>query len=209
MENASRALIIAGGILIALVIISMIVILFNNIGDMYSAEGDALTIEQIEEYNRRFAAYNNVNGLYGSELLSLANLLDEYNTRLLDSVGGDENDQFYEDNKLEIDIYIYQIIVSEEIKDEFGKIIRRIYKSNGLRGVYDIKEIQDYNDRLVEMSANSSSEISSDAKSHLTELRSLPFRCYPDMTSINDYGIITYMYFKQEVDQDILNSMGR
>lgn len=202
MENASKALIMAGGMLIALIIISILVVLFGNIGDVYYEQGESLTVEQLEEYNRKFAVYNNTKGLYGSELLSLANLADEYNAKLLDSVGGDKKNQFYTNNELKIDVDIYQILVDDEIKDEFGNVVKKIFKSNGLKGKYDIKEIKEYNDELIGLSMTNP-----DAKSALTELRSLPFTCVPDMTSINNYGIITYMYFNQEIDQNILNSI--
>ena len=202
MENASRALIIAGGILIALVIISMIVILFNNIGDMYSAEGDALTIEQIEEYNRRFAAYNNVNGLYGSELLSLANLTVDYENRLL--YGEDPNGDFYKENQIDIYVTITNPIIAAYADD--GTMI---YQGLAARENASIEYIKEYNDgieaRIATMEANGWNRNTSEhyseytsIKSLLTELRSLVFRCNGNKTVYNEYGRISKMYFEQE-----------
>ena len=54
MENASRAIIMAGGILIGVVILALLVLVFRPMGDAYEEQGDALTIEQLEKYNRQF-----------------------------------------------------------------------------------------------------------------------------------------------------------
>ncbi len=126
MENASKALIMAGGILISVIVISVLVMLFSQIGDMYSEEGEALTIEQIEKANREFATYNNTSGLYGSELLSLANLVADYNYRLLDEYM-DKDSKFYNENKIVVKVKLYNYITSD-ITDENGKKIKTEYK---------------------------------------------------------------------------------
>ncbi len=123
MENASKAIIMAGGILISLVIISILVILFGSIGDRYKAEDDALLIKQLEEYNRQFVKYDNNKGLYGSELLSLANLADDYNKRLLNSVNEDINSKFYKESEIKITVTIYNI-TGTELKDNDGNVIK-------------------------------------------------------------------------------------
>ena len=79
MENASKAIMMAGGILIGVIILSTLVILFGSMGRSYEEQGDVLTIEQLERYNRQFNTYDR--SLYGSELLSLANLVYDYYMR--------------------------------------------------------------------------------------------------------------------------------
>ena len=45
MENASKALIIAGSVLVALMVISLLVIFFNNIRDLQGIEQDSEKIQ--------------------------------------------------------------------------------------------------------------------------------------------------------------------
>ncbi len=70
MENASKALIIAGGILIAILIIGMLVITMNSISD-YQESGDRKQKEeQIVKYNKQFEAYSR-NIMRGSDIISV------------------------------------------------------------------------------------------------------------------------------------------
>lgn len=217
MENASKAVIIAGGLLITLIILSLLVIVFSQIGGIYSERERALSLEQIEEYNRQFTAYEK--SLYGSELLSLANLIDDYNYRLLYSEGiYDENGkynpeggsgEFYEENKFDV-----KVIISEGTVGYEGENI----SYNGLKPTNgkgkDISYIKEYNDKLEEMLKNmekanvdKKSEDYQNVKSSITELRSMPFEC--THISYNKYGRISTMTFKQIWDKDIYDTIHR
>ena len=78
MENASKALIMAGSILIALLIIGLLVIGYNQISGLEQTRTDTDVNQKMVEYMRQFEQFNRT--LYGSELLSLANLQEDYNT---------------------------------------------------------------------------------------------------------------------------------
>ena len=84
MENASKALEIAGGVLLALIILGLLVLGYNRISDLKQTEQDSDTIAK--EYFVSFEEYNR-NGVYGSELFSLANKIEDYNTRYPESQG--------------------------------------------------------------------------------------------------------------------------
>ncbi len=94
-----------------------------------------------------------------------------------------------------------------------------------MKGEYGLAErkngrqsLKEYNDELVEKS-----KISADAKSSLTELRSLPFVCISNAQvkaeyeqqgytglKVNRYNIngrISEMYFIQIIDEDILQNI--
>ena len=201
MENASRALIIAGGILISIIILTALVLLFNQLGGAYSEESASLTIEQIEEYNRRFNIYNVTDGLYGSELLSLANLIVDYDNRLLYNENPDSD--FYRENKINVYVTITRPITAAYDND--GNMI---YEGLPARSNMSVEYIKNYNDgisaRISEMEANGWNRNSSDhytdytnLKSLLTELRSMVFRCDTTRTTYNSYGRISTMYFEQ------------
>lgn len=80
MENASKALIMAGSILIALLIIGALLLMFNNLSS-YQNVGEQDTKEaQVIEFNNQFETYNRKN-VRGSELYSLLNRVVDYNRR--------------------------------------------------------------------------------------------------------------------------------
>lgn len=80
MENASKALIIAGGILIAILIISLLVMFYGNIKNLMTANYNTDITEQVAEFNKQYDVYYRDN-LYGSDILSLANKVNDYNKR--------------------------------------------------------------------------------------------------------------------------------
>jgi hypothetical protein len=128
MENASKAIIMAGGILIGVIILSVLVLVFRPVGDIYEEQGEALTIEQLEKYNRQFNTFDK--SLYGSELLSLKNLLEDYNRRILQ--GSDP--KYIAENEITITVRLYNY-TAEELVSNSGQTIRTDYRKrrNGRR----------------------------------------------------------------------------
>ena len=57
MENASKALMIAGGILIGVLIISLGVYLFNNSSILSSSYSDKLSQDELNQLNNKFLIY--------------------------------------------------------------------------------------------------------------------------------------------------------
>ena len=77
MENASKALIMAGSILISIIIISLLVLGYNQMSQLEQTRQDAEEADKLSEYMRRFEQFNR-EVVYGSELLSLGNLQQDY-----------------------------------------------------------------------------------------------------------------------------------
>ena len=80
MENASKALLIAGGVLIALIIISMLLAMFNNISNLQKEQEEQTRIEQITAFNSEFEAYNK-KVMYGTDVITLINKVAENNKK--------------------------------------------------------------------------------------------------------------------------------
>lgn len=78
MENISKALLIAAGMLILIMILSLLVIGYQQISAYYSRQHDATMVEQTIEFNKRFENYNR-NDIRGNELISLMNRVIDYN----------------------------------------------------------------------------------------------------------------------------------
>ena len=81
MENASKALLIAGGMLIALLIIGALVLMFNQIGDYEKGKQGVEKNSQIAEFNMDFVRYTDDKGITGADVVSLINKVIDYNNR--------------------------------------------------------------------------------------------------------------------------------
>lgn len=80
MENASKALIMAGGILIALLVIGALVIMFTELSDYQNATDASRKDAQIAKFNNQFEPFNK-DELTLMELLSIYNKIESNNKR--------------------------------------------------------------------------------------------------------------------------------
>jgi len=120
MENASKALVMAGGILLSILIIGLAVMVYHNMADLQNIKQDSESQEQALEFNKRYDGFIR-DGLYGSEVVSVANQVADYNKR-------ESLDKGYE--KIEIEM---------NLSAETGKAI--LGAQYFRPGNYDINEI--------------------------------------------------------------------
>lgn len=81
MENASKALLMAGGILIALLIIGALVLMFNQIGDYEKGQQSNEKNSQLAQFNLDFERYMDDKGITGADIISLINKVNDYNNK--------------------------------------------------------------------------------------------------------------------------------
>lgn len=79
MENASKALIMAGGILIAILIISLGVYLFNSASILSSTYSDKLSQDELNKLNNKFLIY--AKDLTPQQMVTIINLVNENNKK--------------------------------------------------------------------------------------------------------------------------------
>ena len=72
MENSAKALEIAGGVLITILVISICVMVYNNMKVMPNAQEEALSTEQLTKYNMQFTAYEG-SDRKGAEVITVIN----------------------------------------------------------------------------------------------------------------------------------------
>lgn len=72
MENMSKALLMAGGVLIAILVISLFAYMFTSMSGVFQSKEDIKYAEEIEEYNKEYLSYNR-KLLRGADLISLMN----------------------------------------------------------------------------------------------------------------------------------------
>ena len=121
MENASKALIMAGAVLISLLVISLLVIFFNNLRDMQNINLSAEQVQQAAEFNKQYDVY--ARDVYGSELLSIANKIVDYNKRESDNKGYTElNIYLILNSDIDSTYFTQGTYKNKEIEDEINKI---------------------------------------------------------------------------------------
>lgn len=83
MENASKAIIMAGAVLIAIIIISIGVFLWRDYSD-FSIQSEEKRIEQqLDEFNTKFEKYNftGANYITAQDVRTIVNYANEYNKK--------------------------------------------------------------------------------------------------------------------------------
>lgn len=106
MENASKALIMAGSVLIALLIIGALLLMFNNLSSYQETDTQSTKEAQVIEFNNQYETYNRKN-VRGSELYSLMNRVVDYNKRKsTKGTGKNEEGQYlaYAPMTIEVDL---------------------------------------------------------------------------------------------------------
>ena len=86
MENASKALIMAASVLIAIVIISAFVLMMSNLTSYQQKNYDTELTAQVADFNNQFVTYAR-DGIRGSDMISLMNRIADYNTRYTGTEG--------------------------------------------------------------------------------------------------------------------------
>lgn len=135
MENASKALIMAGSVLIAIIIISCLVLMINNLSAYQGLQTQNEEVAQIEKFNNQYIIYNR-DDVRGSDLYSLMNKVIDYNIR--QSTEGKElgqNGQYvgYSPMSISIDLKSYQenLAYLDGENRLFTKSTSKIYTASG------------------------------------------------------------------------------
>ena len=128
MENASKALLMAGGVLIALLIIGSLVLLFSNLQDYQNTTNISEKQAQIAKFNNQFEPYNK-KGLTLMELTSVYNKIESNNAKYPEYEIKTNIDEVYPDI---ITKHFSEIEESEKATAKFN-CIKIEYKNEGGR----------------------------------------------------------------------------
>ena len=80
MENASKALLIAGGILLTMLVLSLLLYAWNIFSEYQTNQDRLQEVEDLAKFNEQFTSYQR-DDVLGYELLSLVNKVIDYNQR--------------------------------------------------------------------------------------------------------------------------------
>lgn len=80
MENASKALLMAGGILLAMMILALLVYVATSMSSMAGSQDRRIEAKQLEDFNKTYEAYNKTR-MYGTDIITVVNKAEDYNTK--------------------------------------------------------------------------------------------------------------------------------
>lgn len=92
MENATKALVMAGGVLISIIIISMLMLVANSLTNYQELNTQQEETNALAAFNNQYIPYNRTD-VRGNELLTLANKVIDYNERKSISSSNNFKDQ--------------------------------------------------------------------------------------------------------------------
>lgn len=106
MENASKALLMAGGILIAILIIGALLLMVTQIGDYQRTKDSGAKSSQIAKFNSDFERYLDDKGIKGTDIVSLINKIQDYNNSQVNNTKGNSGTTNYVDYNIKMSITI-------------------------------------------------------------------------------------------------------
>lgn len=136
MENASKALLMAAGVLIGILILSLAVYLFVSFGSTSQQIHERNEENQMNEFNSKFTSYIGKNNITIYDVITVANLATENNKKY-------EFDKRSFNNEPSSDYYIYvkfknsnieygKSDTSKDINDKYTEIIQNELNNNNL-----------------------------------------------------------------------------
>lgn len=124
MENATKALEMAGSVLIGLLILGCLVFAYNQLASVKQQEQVSKKVEQASDFNKDYLAYDR-NNLYGSDIFSIANLISNYNIK---------EHEAKDYTEIEISVKIKTKIIGAK---RFNKDSGGIYNANDITTAYN------------------------------------------------------------------------
>lgn len=137
MENASKALMFAGTILITLMVISAVVFMYRDLTSVKRQESENQKVEEIAEFNKSFESYEK--DLKGAQIFSLANKITDYNTKYVQNM-----DEGYEAITLNVKVgsEIKNAQDYTNLQTSVDTIMNTYQSSNYLEALHDAYEKQ-------------------------------------------------------------------
>lgn len=117
MENASKAIVIAGGVLISICVISVFYFMFRQIGGTVEITQPKTAQKELNDFNKGFEAYNK-KLMYGADIISVLNKAIDNNRKYKIEYGKAED-------LMDLDYYVNIIFTYEDrtysLKQDFTK----------------------------------------------------------------------------------------
>lgn len=196
MENASRALVIAGGVLLSLIIIGVVMFAYRGITSLQKEKDISLSNEQVSKINEQIEKYTKKSVIYGSEVLSICNAIEDYSRKYPESEGYPKitaKIKIKADGKNDVELFFKDEYNDEEYNDEQYNSTQR------LKGDYDSAiETRDDKGKISMSNGKTIEELYNFLKTDSKKLDS-----YYDLYGLNDgvYNVEKILQFLEEYEK--------
>lgn len=154
MENASKALLIAGGVLVSILVITIFIYMISKITEFRRADDNLARIENTAEFNKRFTNYQR-DDVQGYELLSLIHNVIDY------------NQQYSTDTSINKDSY-NPISLTICLKTESGVDLRKQLTYDNTNRLFILDT---YKDEIKASNRNSSNSFQNNIENEIDEAK--------------------------------------
>lgn len=142
MENVSYALRIAGATLIAVLIIALITVVFQSLRSYQSAQEEAISRENVSNFNDTFEVYQK-SLMYGTDVLSCLNQAENNNQRYVYNIYyGQDNPEITYQQRMDLMVQVY-VTLKTNVQEE----IKVYHRSNLTGGITQTANTEEYNFR--------------------------------------------------------------
>ena len=139
MENASKAILIAGGILIAVIIIGVLAYSFFSTSGYFREEQIAEKAEQLTAFNQQFESYHR-KLLRGADVISILNKVIDHNKKYEDEANSEMKAEF---EMKEAAVYQKDSNGKNQKVNTVSFEVGRIYNQNAINEIKQSKEAFD------------------------------------------------------------------
>ena len=133
MENATKALLIAGGVLIAVIMVSIAVYLNSLYSDQADQYSETISAVELQKFNSKFDVFIGRDNITAQEIVSVVNLAKQYNDQVeiyINTVRLQFTSSTPEDfiKMYQNDMFSCTFTTSNPTYDANGKIIKLTFK---------------------------------------------------------------------------------
>ena len=132
MENASKALVIAGGVLLTMLVLTMGVYLVGELGRVTDSYTTTLDAAELQKYNSNFEVFVGRNDITPQEIVSLINLAQQKGQEVIISIEKDSSRKINFTKCMEWEETEKSIFLQEKIEEA--------KTNNGITTQYSYKE---------------------------------------------------------------------
>ena len=129
MENASKALLMAGGMLLAMMILVLLVYAATSMSNFAKSQDEKFSAQQIQEFNDAYLAYNKKR-MYGTDVLTVFNKAeaeDDYDIEII--VVDENNDSILVENNQSFKVSIFECVDGEiDYDNTTGRISKMVFR---------------------------------------------------------------------------------
>ena len=127
MDNASKALLMAGGMLLAILILTLLIYAWSLFSEYQSSRDDLADIENTAKFNQQFTNYDR-DDVQGYELITLVNQIIDYNERKTEDTKNNNNVRY---NPMAITIDINEQADAFTYEDKTNRLISNVTYKDG------------------------------------------------------------------------------